>query len=155
MSEIMMAVEALKLCVDPEAFNKAMEQVKNVAHPEKTCGPDQKDVEDVIQELLTEVGMPMSIFGFRYAATGIRLILENPGIAIVKELYPGIAEAHGTTATRAERAIRHAVEVAFTRGDQRVLKRFFGNSICSLKGKATNAEFLFRMAYVVRKRMEE
>ena len=70
-------------------------------------------------------------------------------------LYPQVAAHFDTTAGRVERAIRHLVEVTWTRGDVEVLQRYFGNTVSPEKGKPTNGEFIARMANVLRQRLEQ
>lgn len=152
MSELEMTVEALKLCVHPEVLEKAMAHVKNTA-PE-TSPARQMAVEQTIEQLLLNTGMPTHIKGYRFTVTGIRLILEQPELAdgITKWLYPEIARIHNSTPCRVERAIRHGIEVAWSRGDLSVLYDYFRNSVDGSRGKPTNSEFLTRMAYLTRDR---
>lgn len=160
MSEIEMAVEALKRCVDPDAFAKAMEDVKGGNTPaiEQERPVRAEDiVELTAKKLIRDIGIPTAIKGYRYAVTAILLLAGKPDMAdaITKELYPTVAKLHNTTASRVERAIRHGVEVAWSRGDLDVLKKYFGNTISSFKGKPTNSEFLTRMAEAVLEKMAE
>ena len=74
--------------------------------------------------------------------------------AITKVLYPQVAKTFGTTPSRVERAIRHAIEVAWNRGDLDVLDKYFGNTVSASKGKPTNSEFIARVANIVRQRMK-
>ena len=119
--------------------------------------PSKLTAEMVTRSLLREVGIPTSIKGYRYTVTGIVLLVNHPEMAdvVTKELYPGIAKAHRTSGSRVERAIRHGVEVAWSRGDLDVLKKYFGNTVSNSKGKPTNSEFLTRMAEAVLEEMAE
>lgn len=152
MSELELTVEALKLCIHPEVLEKALAHVKtnNPAHSDQQNLP----LEQTIELLLLNTGMPTHIKGYRFAVTGIRLILEKPELAdgITKWLYPEIARIHNSTPCRVERAIRHGIEVAWSRGDLNVLYDYFRNTVSGSRGKPTNSEFLTRMAYITRDR---
>ena len=97
-----------------------------------------------ISEILYEIGVPAHLKGYKYIRRAIEHVVKNPDIidAITKELYPKISQEFKTTPSRVERAIRHAIEVAWDRGDLDVLHKWFGATVCSLKGKPTNSEFL-------------
>ena len=114
-----------------------------------------ENIEDVISEILVELGMPAHIIGYRFSAYAIKLATENPDIidSITCGLYPAIAQHFGTTASRAERAIRHGIECAWDRGDLDVNEKYFGNTISLTKGKPTNSEFIARVSNIVRRRM--
>ena len=99
-----------------------------------------------------EVGVPASIRGYDYIRESILMALTDRNVlkSITKELYPSIAKNNSTTASRVERAIRHAVEVAWQRGDVDVLNGIFGYTVKSTKGKPTNGEFISMLAERVR-----
>lgn len=137
-----------------EEKKKIMAEIKSMTEPvEKE--KQTENTEDVISEILVELGMPAHIMGYRFSAYAIKLATENPDIidSITCELYPAIAEHFGTTASRAERAIRHGIECAWERGDLDVIENYFGNTISSIKGKPTNSEFIARVSNIVRRRM--
>ena len=114
-----------------------------------------KNVDDVISEILVELGMPSHIMGYRHSVYAIKLAVENPDIiyAITGELYPAVAEHYGTIATRVERTIRHGIECVWERADLEVIEKYFGNTISPTKGKPTNSEFIARMANIVKRRI--
>lgn len=114
-----------------------------------------ENIEDVISEILVELGMPAHIMGYRFSAYAIKLATENSDIlnAIMCELYPDVAKHFGTTATRVEREIRNGIECAWVRGDINVIEKYFGNTISIKKGKPTNSEFIARVSNIVRRRM--
>lgn len=121
----------------------------------KKRGDDSKnkfDLLDYVSRLMHEVGVPASIRGYDYIRDSIMLALTDRDIlrSITKELYPSIAKTHSTTPSRVERAIRHAVEVAWSRGDVDVLNGIFGYTVKSSKGKPTNGEFISMLAERVR-----
>lgn len=105
--------------------------------------PDFNLVE-YITSIIHELGVPANIKGYKYLRYAIVLAVENPGIidAITKELYPEVAREFNTTPSRVERAIRHAIEVAWDRGDIDTLHKYFGFTVSNLKGKPTNSEFI-------------
>lgn len=110
------------------------------------------DLLDYISRLMHEVGVPASIRGYDYIRDSIMMALSDREIlrSITKELYPSIAKSNNTTASRVERAIRHAVEVAWQRGDVDVLNGIFGYTVKSTKGKPTNGEFISMLTERVR-----
>jgi len=97
-----------------------------------------------ITEILHEVGVPAHIKGYQYLRSSIIDVVNNIGLlgAITKELYPNIAVKYSTTPSRVERAIRHAIEVAWTRGKIETINNIFGYTIHNNKGKPTNSEFI-------------
>ncbi|HIS50269.1 MAG TPA: sporulation transcription factor Spo0A [Candidatus Gallacutalibacter pullistercoris] len=97
-----------------------------------------------ITEILHQIGVPAHIKGYHYLRESIRMAVEDPAIinAVTKQLYPGVARQYNTTSSRVERAIRHAIEVAWDRGDVEVLNSYFGYTIHNTRGKPTNSEFI-------------
>lgn len=106
------------------------------------------DLEVMVTDILHQIGVPAHIKGYHYVRTSIILAIEDKEIInhITKELYPTVAKKYKTTATRVERAIRHAIEVAWDRGDVDVLNSYFGYTIHNQKGKPTNSEFVAMIA---------
>lgn len=104
--------------------------------------------EDMVTDMLRTIGVPAHIKGYRFLRDAILMVVEDPTLinAVTKILYPDIASAHNTTASRVERAIRHAIEVAWDRGDIEVLNYYFGSTVHSLRGKPTNSEFIAMLA---------
>lgn len=101
-----------------------------------------------ITRMLHELGMPSHIKGYQYIREGINMIYNNPDIigGITKELYPDIASKYDTTVSRVERAIRHAIEVSWNRGDLDYMEELFGHSVDIDKAKPTNSEFIVTVA---------
>lgn len=97
-----------------------------------------------VTEILHQIGVPAHIKGYHYLRDSILMAIENPDIinSITKQLYPGVAKRYNTTASRVERAIRHAIEVAWDRGDVDILNSYFGYTIHNTRGKPTNSEFI-------------
>ncbi len=101
-------------------------------------------LEERIANLFLTVGIPAHIKGYQYLREAVKMAIESPDIMgrITKELYPGIARRFGTTSSKVERAIRHAIEVAWNRGRIEALDEAFGRNVCSLDDKPTNGEFI-------------
>ncbi len=101
-----------------------------------------------ITKILHELGVPSHIKGYQYIREGISILYENPGVVggITKELYPDIAKKFDTTVSRVERAIRHAIEVSWNRGNWKLMEEIFGHSVDIDKAKPTNSEFIVTVA---------
>ena len=101
-----------------------------------------------ISKMLHELGMPSHIKGYQYIRDGIDMIYNNPEIigGITKDLYPDIASKYDTTVSRVERAIRHAIEVSWNRGNWDFMEEVFGHSVDIDKAKPTNSEFIVTIA---------
>ena len=106
------------------------------------------DTETLVTDIIHQIGIPAHIKGYQYLRHAIMLAIENLDIinSITKTLYPTVAQDFKTTASRVERAIRHAIEVAWDRGDTDVLNSIFGYTIATSKGKPTNSEFIAMIA---------
>ncbi len=112
-------------------------------------------LETVISDIMREIGVPAHIKGYQYLRESIMLVIEKPDLihAVTKELYPTIAKNNTTTSSRVERAIRHAIEVAWDRGDVDVLSSYFGYTILNSRGKPTNSEFIAMISDKLRLKM--
>ena len=101
-----------------------------------------------VTKILHELGVPSHIKGYQYIREGIMLIYDNPEFigGITKELYPDIARTYDTTVSRVERAIRHAIEVSWNRGNWDLMEEIFGHSVDIDKAKPTNSEFIVTVA---------
>lgn len=97
-----------------------------------------------VTEILHQIGVPAHIKGYHYLRDSIIMSVETPDIinAVTKRLYPSVAKKYETTSSRVERAIRHAIEVAWDRGDVDILNSYFGYTIHNSRGKPTNSEFI-------------
>ncbi len=106
------------------------------------------DLEAVVTDIIHEIGVPAHIKGYQYLREAIILTIHDMDMinAVTKVLYPEVARRFGTTPSRVERAIRHAIEVAWDRGDVETLQRFFGYTVSGIKGKPTNSEFIAMIA---------
>lgn len=147
-------VEALRRCVPVDTFNAAMAEVEREGAATKS---EHMTVENISLAMLTELGVPAHLKGHPYIITGLTVLYCDPDAInfVVKELYPIIAERHKTTPYRVERAIRHAIEVAWSRGDTEVLVKYFGHTVSMKSGRPTNSEFLAQLAIIIRQKMKE
>lgn len=107
-----------------------------------------RDLENEVTDMIHEIGVPAHIKGYQYLREAIIMSVEDPAMisSITKILYPTIAKKFQTTSSRVERAIRHAIEVAWSRGKMETLDAFFGYTINTGKGKPTNSEFIALIA---------
>lgn len=158
MTNLERQVDALmRLCTaeaEPERRRAREEIMGFLGRPQTPCS---KDPEFIIRQILLELGAPDHLVGHPYVIQGILLVVQDRTVinSITFGLYPQLAVQFNTTASRVERAIRHLIEVTWTRGDMDVLLRYFGNTVSAEKGKPTNGEFIARMANVVRQRLAE
>jgi two-component system response regulator (stage 0 sporulation protein A) len=108
----------------------------------------EDNLEAVVTEVIHEIGVPAHIKGYQYLREAIILTINDMDIinSVTKVLYPTVAKKFCTTPSRVERAIRHAIEVAWDRGDIETLQKFFGYTVSNVKGKPTNSEFIAMIA---------
>ncbi len=143
---------------DPPALLARVRQLYGADIAKLTTGYDchavpqqtRQDVnlEAVVTDIIHEIGVPAHIKGYHYLREAIILTINNMEMinAVTKVLYPEVAKRFNTTPSRVERAIRHAIEVAWDRGDVEVLQKFFGYTVSGIKGKPTNSEFIAMIA---------
>jgi len=110
--------------------------------------PDGTDMETQVTQIIHQIGVPAHIKGYQYLRTAILLTISDSDIinSVTKVLYPSVAKKYQTTTSRVERAIRHAIEVAWDRGDVDTLNSYFGYTIQQGRGKPTNSEFIAMIA---------
>ena len=108
----------------------------------------QPDMETQVTKIIHQIGVPAHIKGYQYLRTAILMTIDDNDIinAVTKILYPSVAKKYQTTTSRVERAIRHAIEVAWDRGDVDTLNSYFGYTIQNSRGKPTNSEFIAMIA---------
>lgn len=113
---------------------------------------DNQDLETIVTDFIHELGVPAHIKGYQYIRSAIMMVVDNMDLLnfITKQLYPDIAKAYNTTASRVERAIRHSIEVAWSRGKPETMNEIFGYTIHTGKGKPTNSEFIAMVADRIR-----
>ena len=109
---------------------------------------ERNELDRSITKILHELGVPSHIKGYQYIREGIAIIYNNPEVigGITKELYPQIAKKFDITVSRVERAIRHAIEVSWNRGNWDLMEDIFGHSVDIDKAKPTNSEFIVTVA---------
>ena len=109
---------------------------------------DSRELERQVTAIIHEIGVPAHIKGYQYLREAIGLAVADMDIinAVTKVLYPTVAKKFNTTSSRVERAIRHAIEVAWDRGDLETLQKYFGYTVSNAKGKPTNSEFIAMIA---------
>lgn len=133
----------------PSASNVISREIKNQyidISPENI--KSQENLEALVTNVIHEVGVPAHIKGYQYLREAIIMVVSDIDMInqITKQLYPEIASKYHTTPSRVERAIRHAIEVAWGRGKQDVVERIFGYTVSASKGKPTNSEFIAMIA---------
>ena len=135
------AILAQRICEAAGQANRAEVPMPHI-HQEIVSGVET--LEERIANLFLTVGIPAHIKGYQYLREAVKMVIDNPDLMgrITKELYPGIAHRFGTTSSKVERAIRHAIEVAWNRGRVEALDEAFGRNVCSLDDKPTNGEFI-------------
>ena len=110
------------------------------------------NIELAVYQHLRQLGVPANLKGYLYLHEAIQQSVQNPTVRIqmTKQLYPSIADKYGTTASRVERAMRHAVEFIFNHTNPEILHQYFGNTISSASGKLTNSQFIANVAEYIR-----
>ncbi len=126
-------------------INEVMVDVKNELYEDKQVN---HEIQLKVSEMLHDLGIPSQIKGYQYLREGILMLYESAGLigGITKEVYPEIASRYNTTASRVERAIRHAIEVSWNRADYEMMNRIFGHSIDYDRAKPTNSEFMVTLS---------
>jgi len=139
----------MKPC-DMSALVERLEEIRDGESPRQTSvrAGGKSDIESLVTGVIHEIGVPAHIKGYQYLREAIIIAVKDMDVinAITKVLYPQVAKTFQTTPSRVERAIRHAIEVAWDRGDLDTLQRFFGYTVSNTKGKPTNSEFIALIA---------
>ena len=114
----------------------------------EVSGASVPDIETQVTKIIHQIGVPAHIKGYQYLRTAIMLTINDSDVinSVTKVLYPSVAKKYQTTTSRVERAIRHAIEVAWDRGDVDTLNSYFGYTIQNNRGKPTNSEFIAMIA---------
>ena len=128
----------------PVNLSSLFEQMRLAVQTEEIKPTSSPTLESRVTAIIHEVGVPAHIKGYQYVREAIIIAVEDMDVinAVTKVLYPEVAKRFGTTPSRVERAIRHAIEVAWDRGDLETLQHYFGYTVNSAKGKPTNSEFI-------------
>lgn len=135
--------------LDFSAIDKKIDAIfNNPVKPRKAVSSRYRDLETQVTSVIHQIGVPAHIKGYQYIRTAIIMVINDSSIinAVTKVLYPSVAKQYNTTSSRVERAIRHAIEVAWDRGDVDTLNQYFGYTIQNSRGKPTNSEFIAMIA---------
>ena len=133
----------------PVSESSLMEHMRHAANPrEERNEVHAPALEGLVTGIIHEIGVPAHIKGYQYLREAIMIAVDDMDVinAVTKVLYPEVAKRFATTPSRVERAIRHAIEVAWDRGDLETLQHYFGSTVNSAKGKPTNSEFIALIA---------
>ncbi len=159
---------AMKLGADyyllkPQTLPAIADTIRSFASASKILAPTQEmisitpqkqplDLETLVTEFIHELGVPAHIKGYQYIRSAIMMVVEDMELLnyITKQLYPTIAKKYKTTSSRVERAIRHSIEVAWSRGKPETMDEIFGYTVDTGKGKPTNSEFIAMVADRIR-----
>ena len=153
LDDLIEADKEFQIMITVPAGNLTDKKLHNTAPVfEKAKELDKFDLESEVTNMIHEIGVPAHIKGYQYLREAITMSVEDTSVlsSITKILYPGIAKKFSTTPSRVERAIRHAIEVAWNRGKMETLENLFGYTINTGKGKPTNSEFVALIADKIR-----
>ena len=133
---------------DTQTLLDRMHTVLRQPEEAEPAGPAAPDMKSRVTAVIHEIGVPAHIKGYQYLREAILIAVDDMDVinAVTKVLYPEVAKRFGTTPSRVERAIRHAIEVAWDRGDLETLQKYFGYTVSNAKGKPTNSEFIAMIA---------
>ena len=133
--------------IKPFSILALEKRIKELFNSKSRSFKNQENIDLEISDILHNLGIPSHIRGYKYIREGIIMIYNNDSLSfITKEIYPQIACKYDTTPSRVERAIRHAIEVSWIRGDLALMEELFGFSVSCDKAKPTNSEFLSTIA---------
>ena len=152
MVQEMMHLGAWYFIPKPAHMDSLLDRIRQATHDSSVLSLPTLEAE--VTAILHEVGVPAHIKGYQYVREAIIIVVQNMDAinAVTKVLYPEVAKRFHTTPSRVERAIRHAIEVAWDRGDLETLQGYFGYTVNSAKGKPTNSEFIAMIADRIRLR---
>lgn len=128
------------------------DQMRRAVNEGEESEDESQALEREVTAVIHEVGVPAHIKGYQYVREAIVIAVQDMDVinAVTKVLYPEVARRYSTTPSRVERAVRHAIEVAWDRGDLETLQRYFGYTVSNTKGKPTNSEFIAMIADRIR-----
>jgi two-component system, response regulator, stage 0 sporulation protein A len=143
--------------VKPFKTELLVRRIESIVHGSSTTPPRiyerphtnrERSLDETITSIFLTIGIPAHIKGYQFLRKGVKMVMEEPTIinAITKQLYPGIAKTYDTSASKVERAIRHAIEVAWSRGKIENINKIFGYNIYTKNDKPTNGEFIALVA---------
>ena len=136
----------------PCELSSLLERMRQAVRNGETEEESPVALERLVTSIIHEVGVPAHIKGYQYVREAIILAVQDMDVinAVTKVLYPEVARRYNTTPSRVERAVRHAIETAWDRGDLETLQRYFGYTVSNTKGKPTNSEFIAMIADRIR-----
>ena len=139
----------------PFDMNDIVSIVKSVCG--RTLSKVCTDTEIIVTDVIQKLGVPAHIKGYHYLRTAIISAINNSQLmeSVTKQLYPCVAKKYATTSSRVERAIRHAIEIAWDRGNSEIINSFFGYSVNSYRGRPTNSEFIALVTDKIRLKMKK
>ena len=139
--------------IDYDTFSDKIDMIlknrsNSSASSDKNDAADKIDMETQVTRIIHQIGVPAHIKGYQYLRTAILMTISDNDVinSVTNVLYPSVAKKYQTTTSRVERAIRHAIEVAWDRGDVDTLNSYFGYTIQNSRGKPTNSEFIAMIA---------
>ncbi len=142
--------------IDLTKLGARIKQLANTSNSRSLNTGTRVDLNLKITEIMHDLGVPAHIKGYLYLRKSIELVINNINLmgAVTKELYPAVADHFNTTPSKVERAIRHAIEVTWNRGNIELLNKYFRNTIPAASGKATNSQFIARIADELRLKLK-
>lgn len=148
------AMGATYYIMKPFQAASVIRRIKNIMKEPETeeIKVKKQELDKIITNSLVTLGVPAQLNGYKYLRVAIRMVVEDPKVvsAVTKKIYPVIADMYGASAPSVERAIRHAVEVSWNRGNVQEIDRMFGYTINQEKGKPTNSEYIAMIADHIR-----
>ena len=143
-------LEISQLVLLPTNIENIISHIKKYVNYKNEVNPinDGEKINQRITKILHYLGIPAHIKGYHFIREAVEMVIKNPSIIgqVTKTLYPTIAQKFASSPTKVERAIRHAIELGWTRGDQQKMDEIFGYTISALKAKPTNSEFIAMIA---------
>ena len=135
--------------------NKIIQTITNKKNNDKIIEIESRDIQIRVTKLLHALGIPSNIKGYQFIRSAILMVYNNPSFigGITKQLYPDLSVKFNTSIQRVERAIRHAIEVSWLRGDIDLMEDIFGHSVDIDRAKPTNSEFIVTIADKLRLEM--
>ena len=136
----------------PCELTSLLDQMRRAVNEGEESEDESQALEREVTAVIHEVGVPAHIKGYQYVREAIVIAVQDMDVinAVTKVLYPEVARRYNTTPSRVERAVRHAIETAWDRGDLETLQRYFGYTVSNTKGKPTNSEFIAMIADRIR-----
>ncbi len=139
-----MELGAAYFMLKPFDISTLADRILAILEDQSSIGRNTQSLEVIVTDVIHQLGVPAHIKGYHYLREAILSSIDNPELleSVTKLLYPSVAQKFNTTSSRVERAIRHAIEIAWDRGDLDILNSFFGYTVNTCKGKPTNSEFI-------------